>query len=302
MKPTILFILGPTSSGKTKVSYSLACRINGEILSCDSMQIYKGMDVLTQAPSEELTKDIKHYFVREIAPSDEFNVSLFSEKSKRHIKNILDRGKVPIFSGGTGLYVKSLVDGLFLAPSRDATLRRKLENFAEEKGKGFLYEELNKVDPFTARKLHVNDTRRVIRALEVYKLTGKTISEMRHETVGILGEYNCVMFGLNLPRQILYSKINFTVDKMFDIGVVEEVKTLIDNTLSVTAEKALGIKEICAFLSGEKTLEEAKEELKKHTRNYAKRQLTWFRTDDRIRWINANRSVEEIVEDISDIV
>ncbi len=291
---TIIFILGPTSSGKTRVALELSGRIGGDIISCDSMQIYKGMDVLTQAPSEEITAKIQHYLVREVDPSEEFNASRFVERANKCIEHILRDKKVPVFAGGTGLYVKALVDGLFSSPPRDEKLREELENIAKKDGNQVLFDELKKIDPAAAEKLHVNDTRRIIRALEVYELTGVPISKKKNETRGIKDVFNCLMFGLDMPREDLYSRIDMTVEKMFGRGIVKEVRELLNGPLSITAGKALGIKEIRSFIEGDKTLEEAKDELKMNTRRYAKRQLTWFRADERIHWINAEMPVDKI--------
>jgi tRNA dimethylallyltransferase len=301
-KKTIIFISGPTASGKTEVACELALRFDGEIVSCDSMQVYKGMDILTQASSEEITSKVRHYLVREIKPSEEFSASRFSAKSLIYIDRIISKGKIPVFAGGTGLYVKALIDGLFPAPAKDDNLRKELEDKALKQGKESLLEDLKKVDPKAAEKLHVNDTRRIIRALEVYKLTGETITEKKNDTTGIEGSFNCMMFGLDVPRDVLYQRINANVEKMFREGLVEEVKKLLKGTLSSTAQKALGLKEVGYFLSGDMTLEEAKEQLKMNTRRYAKRQLTWFRADKRIRWINADRPIDEIVNDISVVI
>ena len=179
MRDVVIFIVGPTSSGKTQVATKLAEEINGEIFSCDSMQVYKDMDILTQAPSEELTSRIKHHLVRIIPPEEEFNVAEFTKKTQEAINDILLSNKVPIGVGGTGLYIKSLLDGIFTSPPKDANLRERLKETALAKGNEYLYHQLKKVDPRTAAKLHPNDLRRVIRALEEYELTGTTIHDKK---------------------------------------------------------------------------------------------------------------------------
>jgi len=296
--PAVIFILGPTSSGKTRVAASLAERLGGEVISCDSMQIYRGMDIVTQAPRPDITSRVKHHLIGEFAPEREFNAAMFADKAEIAIRDIFFSGKMPVFAGGSGLYVKALVDGLFSSPAKDPDLRARLEDLAREKGKEYLYSKLAVLDPETAGKLHINDTRRIIRAIEVYELTGTNISVKKSEANGISAKYNCLFFGLDLAREELYSRINDNVERMFSSGAVSEVEELLKRDLSLTARKALGIKEIGAFIGGGMTLEEAKEELKKNTRRYAKRQLTWFRADKRIVWINAAREISEIVDDI----
>ena len=298
MKKTIIFIVGPTSSGKTACSIELADRINGEIISCDSMQVYKDMDLLTHPPSDENLLKAKHYLVKMISPEEEFNVSEFVNKSKTAIEFILSENKVPIIAGGTGLYMKSLVDGIFSSPPKDAEFREELEKKALEKGNEYLHERLKKVDPAAAEKLHQNDIKRIIRALEVYELTGETINEKKKDSEGIKDKYDCKFFGLSLPREVLYERINRSVDAMVENGLVDMVKDLRNKKLSRTADKALGVKEISSFLDGEIGFDRAIEELKKNTRRYAKRQLTWFRGDERVIWIDASRAPEEITNDI----
>lgn len=295
---SVIFIAGPTSSGKSKVAAHLAREINGEVISCDSMQVYKDMDILAAAPQKSVLAKSRHHLIKVIPPEEEYNVARFIEESSKLIESILSRGKVPIFAGGTGLYMKSLIDGIFSSPPKDEALRSSLIEAASREGKDYLYEKLRKIDPETAKKLHPNDTRRIVRALEVYELTGKTIQEKKMASRGISSKYDIKIFALSLPRELLYSRINSTVEKMFEEGLVEEVKLLKGRRLSLTAGKALGIKEVSSFLDGALSLEEAKEELKKNTRNYAKRQLTWFRQDRRIKWIDADKAVEEVTRDI----
>ncbi|MBL7072461.1 MAG: tRNA (adenosine(37)-N6)-dimethylallyltransferase MiaA [Candidatus Omnitrophica bacterium] len=295
MKQKIIFILGPTASGKTEVAIELAKRLNGEIISCDSMQVYENMDIITQGVIDPA---IGHHLVKVISPEEEFNAVKFIEMATRAICSILKKGKVPIFVGGTGLYVKRLLDGIFSAPEKDVKLRRALEELAKEKGNVYLHNELKKVDPETAAVLHFNDVRRIVRALEIFKLTGGELTDKKNDSRGIFNKYDCRMFGLSLPRDVLYARIEARVEAMFDEGLVEEVKALKKRALSLTASKALGVKEAEAYLDGKMNLEETKKELKKNTRHYAKRQLTWFRSDGRIEWIDANRDIKKIVNEI----
>ena len=298
MKDKIIFILGPTSSGKSAIAVRLAEAINGQVISCDSMQIYKDMDIITQAPSMELTSRVRHHLVREISPEKEFSAADFSEKALVAITEIIEDKNIPVIAGGTGLYVKALIDGLFESPPKDNELRDRYNSMVREKGIVFLYNKLEKIDPDVARNIHPNDLRRIVRALEVYELTGIKMSDKKKDTEGIYEKYDCRIFGLELPREELYARINAAVDCMFEAGLVNEVEKLERRELSLTAEKALGIKEVKAFLSGKLVFENMVDELKKNTRNYAKRQMTWFRADKRIVWINAGRQQEKIVNDI----
>ncbi|MFH1395176.1 MAG: tRNA (adenosine(37)-N6)-dimethylallyltransferase MiaA [Candidatus Omnitrophota bacterium] len=298
MRNRIIFILGPTSSGKTKVAIEVAKKMNGEIVSCDSMQVYKDMDVLTQVPGDVFLNKVPHHLIKVVSPEQEFNAAKFVNMAQEVIDNICKKGKMPVFAGGTGLYVKALVDGMFPAPPKDETLREELLKLAKKMGNEYLYSELEKVDPDTAARLHSNDLRRIVRALEIFKLTGKTMQEKKSETRGITENYDCRMFGLSLPRKMLYERIENTVDKMFREGLVAEIEKLRTRKLSLTAARALGIKEVSAYLDGEISFEKAEEELKKNTRRYAKRQLTWFRSDNRIEWIDADRDAALVADEI----
>jgi tRNA dimethylallyltransferase len=299
MKKTVIFIVGPTSSGKSVVAVRLAQKLSGEIISCDSMQVYKGMDVVTRAPGDDLLSGIRHHLIRMVSPEKEFNAARFVREAGNIIDSVISGGRMPVIVGGTGLYVKALVDGIFVSPPKDTELRRNLREMALEKGREYLYRQLKEVDPETAAGLHPNDMRRIIRALEVYRLTGRTIHEKKSGSEGISRKYDCRIFGLKVPRKTLYARIDAVVEDMFREGLVNEVMKLKRRKLSLTAEKALGIKEISDFLSGEISLEKAKEELKKNTRRYAKRQMTWFRADRRIMWVNADdRDADDIAEDI----
>lgn len=302
MRSLIVFILGPTSSGKSAVAARLAEKAGGEVISCDSMQVYKGMGIITQAPGSELLSRAPHHLIGAVPPEEEYSAARFSREAGEAVKKIMSRGNIPVVAGGTGLYVRALVDGLFESPAKDEELRRSLKELAALKGPSYLHDKLQRIDPATAEKLHVNDMRRIIRALEVYELTGSTMSEKKAATRGISDDHDCGMFALRLERPVLYSRIDRTVGAMFERGVVEEVKRLKQKQLSLTAEKALGVKEISALLEGRATEDQAREELKKNTRNYAKRQLTWFRADKRITWIDADRPAEEIAEDILKLI
>ncbi|MCK4463150.1 MAG: tRNA (adenosine(37)-N6)-dimethylallyltransferase MiaA [Candidatus Omnitrophica bacterium] len=291
MKNRVIFIVGSTATGKSRTAIELAREINGEIISCDSMQIYKGMPILTQAPSEKDRKGIPHHLMSEVPPDKEYSAAEFSKRAAKLIKNIIKKRKTPIVVGGTGLYVKALVDGLFPSPKKDLDLRKNLESEAARYGSAFLYDELKEIDPEASHNIHPNDTRRIIRALEIYYSTGIPISVHKKNTKGIKDFYEIAQLGLNIPRQELYKKINARVEKMFRDGLVRETKALFESNLSITAKSAIGIKEIRDYLGGKYNLKETKETLKKNTRRYAKRQSTWFKRDKRIKWFSDGKSL-----------
>ncbi|TBR15625.1 tRNA (adenosine(37)-N6)-dimethylallyltransferase MiaA [bacterium] len=281
----IIFIVGPTAVGKTEAACFLAKKINAEIISCDSMQIYKGMDILTAKPSIALRKKIPHYLIDEISPSKEYNVAAYRKKALSKIKSIIKKGKTPIFVGGTGLYVNMLVDGIFDVKTEDEDVRKKLYSLADKKGSAYLYDKLRKNDPQAARKIHPNDTRRIVRALEVLEVTGKPITELQKARKGLSAEFDIDIFCLDMDRSALYRRIDSRVDGMFKSGLIKEVKGLLKKRLSKTASCAIGIKEIKGYLDGSYDLDEAKRLVRRNSRWYAKRQLTWFRKDKRIIWI-----------------
>ncbi|MDD5488159.1 MAG: tRNA (adenosine(37)-N6)-dimethylallyltransferase MiaA [Candidatus Omnitrophica bacterium] len=285
-RPLLVFIVGPTSSGKSAVALELAMSLPGEIISADSMQVYEGMSVITQAPDSGALSRVRHHLVGEVPPEEEFSAARFVEEAGRITRDILSREVVPVFAGGTGLYIRSLIDGIFPSPPKDEALREGLAALALEKGTKHLHDELKKVDPVAAGHIHPNDKKRLVRALEVYELTGRSLSENQKDTKGLSGEYDCLQFALSWPRETLYRRIEDTVERMFADRVVAEVEALIKRDLSMSASKALGIKEIGAYIKGEISVNEAKELLKMNTRRYAKRQLTWFRADSRVQWID----------------
>ncbi|MEK6732628.1 MAG: tRNA (adenosine(37)-N6)-dimethylallyltransferase MiaA [Candidatus Omnitrophota bacterium] len=281
----VIFLIGPTASGKTKLSIKLAKELNAEIISCDSMCVYKGMDILTSKPTLADRKKIKHHLIDIISPSREFNAAEYRCIALEKIKDILKRKKTPLFVGGSGLYVKAVIDGLFPSAEKDLKFRKKQEALAKKYGKGYLFRKLQKIDPGRAGKIHPNDLRRIIRALEIYHTEKKKPSELNINTQPL--EYDFKIFGLQLDRSKLYKNIDTRVEEMFKKGIVEEVKKLSRKKLSMTAGRALGYGEVLGYLKARYSLEEAKELLKKNTRHFAKRQLTWFRPDKRICWVNS---------------
>ena len=285
-KPKIFFLIGPTAVGKTETAIHLAKKLNAEIISCDSMQIYKDMDIITSKPSKALRKKVRHHLVDVLPVGKEYNVSRYRKGAVKIIKQLIKKDKTPLFVVGTGLYMSILIDGIFEAKAQDNALRKKLYKQAKLKGRNYLYNGLKKVDPEAAAKTHPNDTKRLIRALEVFKITGKPISELQKLRRGLSENYDIIVIGLDMNRENLYRRIDERVDKMFKKGLAFEVKRLLKLKLGKTASCAIGIKELKGYFDGEYDLEEVKRKIKQSTRNYAKRQLTWFRKDKRIRWIN----------------
>jgi len=295
MADRLIFLVGPTAIGKTGISFELAKLIGCEIISCDSMQVYKGMNIGTSKPAKCLLNSIPHHLVDIIEPSEEFSVAQFSRLSAAAIEGIISRRKTPLLVGGSGLYVKILIDGIFEAPATDRELRNRLEQEAEEFGTGILYDRLKEVDAQAAKKIHINDLRRIIRALEVCQKASAPISELRKDMKGLSESYDIRIFGFNMERGILYRKIDERADLMFTEGLVNEARNLTETKLSLTASQALGYKEVFGYLRGEYDLEEAKRLVKRNTRRFAKRQLTWFRKDKRVEWmmLDENFDTEE---------
>lgn len=286
-KIPVLVIEGPTASGKTALAVEMCSRFNGEVVSADSMQIYKDMHIGTAKPDEDEKCGIPHHLMDFLSPEDSFSVAQYVQMASQIIKDIHKRGKLPVIAGGTGLYINSLIDAsLFDAPSQDAQIRRDLEQYLKENGAQALHEMLRKYDEKSAEKIHPNNTGRVIRAIEVYKVTGKTISEWQEQSKNAESEYNPCIIGLTCKdRQKLYNRINLRVDLMLERGLLDEVKEFYKKGYSGTAAQAIGYKELFDYLEGKTTLKEASELLKQQTRRYAKRQLTWFRRDDRVHWL-----------------
>lgn len=292
----LIIISGPTGVGKTDISIKLASKLNGEIISADSMQIYKYMDIGSAKITKEEMKGIPHHLIDIIEPSVEFSVAQFKERSENIIEDISSRQKYPILVGGTGLYINSLIFNYdFAGVYKDIEFRRELEELAEEGGKEYVHEMLKAVDMVSYKKLYPNDLKRVIRALEVHKLTGKTIAEFNENQDIYNIPYNVHYFVLNMDRANLYKRINERVDIMLQKGLVEEVIKLknMGYNSDMQSMKGIGYKEILFYLEGKTTLEEAIEKIKQGSRNYAKRQLTWFRKDTRTKWIDKDKFLNE---------
>lgn len=284
-KPKVIFLVGPTAMGKSDIAVHLAKKIKGEIISCDSMQVYRRMNILTSKPSVSLRRKVAHHLIDILSAQKEYNVARYRQEAIGKVKEVVRRGRIPLFVGGTGLYLSCLIDGIFQAKAENKKIRQRLYRQAESKGSHYLYERLKKKDPRAASKIHPNDTRRIVRALEVFNVTGKPISQLQKERKGLADEYAIRIFGLNMDRPCLYKRIDARVDKMFRKGLLSEVKKLLKQKISKTASCAIGIKELKGYFDGEYNLEEAKRLMKRNSRLYAKRQLTWFRKDKRIEWI-----------------
>jgi len=287
-KNRIIFIVGPTAIGKTEIAVILAKKLNAEIISCDSMQIYKGMNILSSSPALRLRRKIPHHLISCVKPDKEYNVAKYRRSALKEIRQIIIKNKTPLFVGGSGHYMSILIDGIFKAGPPNQLVRQALLRQALEQGSMFLYERLTKIDPEAAAKIHPHDTKRIVRALEVFKTSGKPISELQKQRKGLQDKYDIRIFCLNLPRDKLNRRIEARVDRMFDLGLVKEVKKLLKLKLSKTAAYAIGIRELKAHFKGLYSLEEAKSLIKRNSRLYAKRQLTWFRKDKRIQWVDIN--------------
>ena len=288
-KRKLVVLTGPTAVGKTKLSIELAKRIGGEIISADSMQVYKYMDIGSAKISQAEMEGIPHFLVDELEPSEEFNVVVFQQKAKKYMEEIYQRGHIPILVGGTGFYIQAvLYDIDFSEDDDNHQIRKELEALAEEKGADYLHHELEKVDPASAQAIHANNIKRVIRALEYYRLTGQKISEHNEEQREKESPYDFSYFVLNDHRDLLYQRIEQRVDEMAICGLVEEVRKLkeMGYDRSYVSMQGLGYKEILSFLEGEISLEEAIYILKRDTRHFAKRQITWFKREKNVLWVN----------------
>ncbi|EJT6164666.1 tRNA (adenosine(37)-N6)-dimethylallyltransferase MiaA [Clostridium perfringens] len=300
MNNNLLIIAGPTAVGKSDLSVDLAKKLNGEIISVDSMQIYKYMDIGSAKISKEEMGGIPHYLIDFVDPSKEFSVAEFKELATEKIKDIQSRGKLPILVGGTGLYINSIICNMNFAESdKDEEYREELEKIANEHGNEYLHEMLKDIDLESYNSIHFNNRKRVIRALETYKLTGKPFSSFKAKNSIYETSYNIYYYVLNMDRAKLYDRINKRVDIMFEKGLLEEVKNLkaMGLTDDMQSMKGIGYKEVLYYLDGKISLEQCIEMIKQGSRNYAKRQLTWFRKDPRAIFIDKDTFASE--EDIS---
>ncbi len=305
-KEKLLVIVGPTAVGKSKVAIILAKSINGEIISADSMQVYKDMDIGTAKPSFEDRAQIKHHLIDIVDLKEDFSVAEYQRMAREVIMQIHGKGKLPILVGGSGLYIRAVIDKLeFPWGMMKSPIRHELEKRVESEGLERLYRELQNSDPQAAKKIHPHDARRIIRALEVIKLTGRSFSEYHKEWGKRESIYDVKIIGLNLPRKELHANIDRRVDEMMEKGLFKELKDLVLKGYKevLTSSQALGYKELFDYLEGKSSLQGTVERIKQRTRQFAKRQLTWFRRDPRIKWMDVSgKSVEEIASEILDIL
>ena len=305
MSKKIVVVCGPTASGKTALSIALAKAFDGEVVSADSMQIYRGMDIGTAKPTLEEREGIPHHMLDVAEPGEIYSVSRYVQEATACVEDILSRGKLPIVCGGTGLYIDGLIRGTDFQPAgTDNGIREELEKEWEEQGAEAMMARLAAVDPESAERLHLSDKRRILRALEVYLATGETITAHNARTKAIPPRFEAVMIGLNTqPRDILYGRIDRRVDVMLEQGLLQEVQTLLEKgLLEGTAAQAIGYKELLAHFRGEMTLEAAADLIRQKSRNYAKRQLTWFRRDERVKWIvyNAPQAAQAVLQEATE--
>ncbi len=305
-KPKVIVICGPTASGKTGLSIELAKKINGEIISCDSMQIYKDMNIGTAKPTVEEMQGIKHYMLDFVSPNKRYSVADFKKDATSAIQTVLSHEKVPIIVGGTGLYVNSLVQNItYPEIETDLEYRNYLEERIQKEGLNTLYEEAKKIDSDAMQSISQNDKKRIMRVLELYHQTGKTKTMLEQESKLEPPAYEYIVFAINMEREKLYERINKRVDIMIEQGLIQEVENLVKKYETLpTAIQGLGYKEVISYLNGNLTKEEMIEKIKMETRRYAKRQLTWFRKDKSIKWLNGlmpvNENIQCILEEYSE--
>lgn len=298
-KPKVIVICGPTASGKTALSIELAKKVNGEIISSDSMQIYKDMDIGTAKPTEKEMQGIKHYLIDFVEPNQRYSVAEFKKDAENAIKEVLEKDKTPIVVGGTGLYVDSLIYGIeYPDIELDEKYREELEKRADKEGLELLYNEAKKIDPQAIEKISKNDKKRILRILEIYKATGKNKTEQEKESRKNGIKYDYKVFAINMDREILYDRINKRVDIMIENGLIEEVEKLLKKYIEFpTAMQGLGYKEVVEYLQGKITKEEMIENIKRETRRYAKRQITWFKKNKQTIWIGPH-DLQKILNEI----
>lgn len=303
-KPTILIITGPTASGKSGLAIECAKIFNGEIISADSMQIYKNLNIGTAKPSKTEQAEVNHHLIDVAEPSDDFSVSDFVSLSKKVIEDITKRGKLPIIVGGTGLYIKSLIYPYsFCSAPKNEEIRDKYKKILEEKGKEYLFELLKTKDLTSSQKIHINDTKRVIRALEICDITNNTKTGLNKEE-NLEKQYNTIFVVLNPDREVLYDRINKRVEKMFEMGLLDEFDSIIKNDKKLNnncqSMQAIGYKELFDLKEEKITKDECKELIKQHTRNYAKRQITFMKGFADAVWFDPIKQKDEIIEFIKE--
>ncbi len=308
IKKPLIILTGPTAVGKTELSIRLAKAVDGEIISADSMQVYRHMDIGSAKVTPEEMDGVPHHLIDVLDPMEEFNVVTFQTLAREAMAGIYERGRIPIIAGGTGFYIQALLYDIdFTENDGDTTIRRQLEQLAEEKGVEYLHNMLREIDPESAEAIHANNVKRVIRAIEYYRQTGKKISVHNETEKTKESPYQFLYYVLNTDRPVLYERIDRRVDIMMEQGLVEEVKKLADMGCSkgMVSMQGLGYKEILDYLEGNCTLEEAVYVLKRDTRHFAKRQITWFKREREVRWLNLpefgndrQKVLEKILDDV----
>lgn len=301
-KPPLIILTGPTSVGKTKLSIQLAKEIGGEIISADSMQVYRYMDIGSAKIKEEEKEGVTHYLIDVLDPKEEFNIVLFKQMADAALKQIYEKGKIPIIAGGTGFYIQAVIYDIdFTAHDDESSLRRELETIAQtQNGAHVLHERLQLIDPASADIIHENNVKRVIRAIEFYEETGKRISEHNEEQHQKDSPYHVMYFVLNDERELIYDRINRRVDQMVEEGLLSEVQMLKDMgcTRDMVSMQGLGYKEMLDYLDGKITLEEALYRIKRDTRHFAKRQITWFKRERDVIWLDRSEYRARVKKDI----
>jgi len=304
----IIVIVGPTAVGKTYISVELAKKLNTEIISADSMQIYKGMNIGTAKITEEEKQGIIHHMIDIISPDEEYSVSEFKYDAEKIIDRLLSENRIPIIVGGSGLYVNSLIYDLDFGNTKsNKKLREYYTYYYKEHGEDALYDKLLKIDPVAAEKIHKNNIKRIIRALEVYDITGVKFSELNTDIRKNSNKYDCILIGLSMERKVLYERINQRVDEMLSKGLVDEVNSLIKKGYrkNLVSMRGIGYKEIIEYLEGNTDYEEAVNTLKQNTRRFAKRQYTWFLKDENVKWFSVDnpseidKTLDSIIEYLS---
>lgn len=289
MSIPLWILTGPTASGKTELGLKIAKNNGIEIISADSMLVYRGMDIGTEKPSLDMRNKIPHHLIDVVEPWEEYSVGQYVKDFEAVTQRLYQQGKPFIIVGGTALYIKTMVDGLFEGPPADWEYRNSLKAIAREKGPQYLHTLLGEIDPETARKLHFNDQKRIIRALEVFKTTNRRISSLQTQFGHKNPKYDCMLIAIEYDRDTLYQRIETRVDRMLERGLLDEVRRLVSNPLGVSrqASQALGYKEVIDFFQGKHTFPEVSREIKQRTRRFAKRQMTWFRSFSNMHWIHA---------------
>jgi len=298
--PAIIFIVGPTAVGKSEISLSVSKYFNAEIVCCDALQVYREISIASDKASPKARELVFHHMVDVVSVREDFNVARYRELAVGAIEDIQKRGKIPLIVGGSGMYMSVLLDGIFEGAVSDESLRQELSQELADHGPAFLHERLKSTDPQAAARIHPNDPQRIIRALEVAMSTGQPITSLQPKREGLWNKVPIKIFALNRPREELYQRVEARIDEMFAKGLIEEIKEVSALPLSITAQKLIGIPELTGYLKGEYDLERAKYLMKLNTRHYVKRQLTWFRRDKRLTWIDIAQG--QSVTEIADII